>query len=99
MALAAARFGHLDVVVSNAGVLSANGRIHNLATEEWERAFRINLLGAVNNIRAAVAVMRPQAIRIHRPDRVGLRTDRVVTCGSVLRDQGSRDPAGEGGSH
>ncbi len=60
MSLAAERFGRLDVVIGNAGVLSANGRIHNLATEEWERAFRINLLGAVNNIRAAVALMRPQ---------------------------------------
>jgi len=58
--LAVERFGHLDVMISNAGVLSPNGRIHNLATEDWERAFRINLLGAVNGIRAAVAVMRPQ---------------------------------------
>jgi meso-butanediol dehydrogenase / (S,S)-butanediol dehydrogenase / diacetyl reductase len=33
---------------------------HNLATEDWERAFRINLLGAVNGIRAAVPVMRAQ---------------------------------------
>jgi meso-butanediol dehydrogenase / (S,S)-butanediol dehydrogenase / diacetyl reductase len=56
----AERFGRLDVVVSNAGVLSPNGRIHNLATEDWERAFRINLLGAVNAIKASVAVMRPQ---------------------------------------
>jgi 3-oxoacyl-[acyl-carrier protein] reductase len=54
------RYGHLDVLISNAGVLSSNGRIHNLATEEWERAFRINVLGAVNGIRAAVEVMRPQ---------------------------------------
>ena len=57
---AVARFGRLDVMIGNAGVLSSNGRIHNLETEEWERAFRINLLGAVNGIRAAVAVMRPQ---------------------------------------
>ncbi len=60
IALAHKRFGRLDVLISNAGVLSPNGRIHNLATDDWERAFRINVLGAVNGIRAAVAVMRPQ---------------------------------------
>jgi NAD(P)-dependent dehydrogenase (short-subunit alcohol dehydrogenase family) len=58
--LARRRFGHLDALISNAGVLSPNGRIHNLAIEEWERAFRINVLGAVNGIRAAVGVMRAQ---------------------------------------
>ena len=57
---AVGRFGRLDVLISNAGVLSPSGRIHNLATEDWERAFRVNVLGAVNGIRAAVPVMREQ---------------------------------------
>ena len=54
------RFGRLDVLISNAGVLSPNGRIHNLNTEDWERSFRVNVLGSVNAVRAAVGVMRPQ---------------------------------------
>jgi 3-oxoacyl-[acyl-carrier protein] reductase len=54
------RFGRLDVLISNAGVLAQNGRIHNLEVEDWERSFRINVLGPVNGIKAAVAVMRPQ---------------------------------------
>jgi 3-oxoacyl-[acyl-carrier protein] reductase len=54
------RFGRLDVLISNAGILSPNGRIHNLDTAEWERAYRVNVLGPVNGIRAAVAVMRPR---------------------------------------
>jgi NAD(P)-dependent dehydrogenase (short-subunit alcohol dehydrogenase family) len=31
-----------------------------MTTDDWERAFRINVLGAVNGVRAAVPVMRKQ---------------------------------------
>ena len=59
-ALAVERFGKIDVLISNAGVLAPNGRIHNLTTEDWERSLRVNVLGSVNGIRAAVGVMRKQ---------------------------------------
>lgn len=54
------QFGRVDVFISNAGVLAPNGRIHNLSVDDWDRVYRVNLLGAVNGIRAAVTVMRPQ---------------------------------------
>jgi meso-butanediol dehydrogenase / (S,S)-butanediol dehydrogenase / diacetyl reductase len=54
------RFGRLDVMISNAGFLAPNGRIHNLTDEDWDRSFRINVLGSVHAIKAATAVMRPQ---------------------------------------
>ncbi|CAO5191872.1 Short-chain dehydrogenase [Frankia sp. AiPs1] len=56
--LAVERFGRLDVLISNAGVLAPNGRIHNLATADWDRSYRINVLGAVNAVHAAVGPMR-----------------------------------------
>ena len=98
VARAVERFGRLDVLISNAGVLAPNGRIHNLATEDWQRAFRINVMGAVNGIRAAVPVMRAQ------------KSGSIVLTASVagltawsharpvLRDEGRRDFAGEGRS-
>ncbi|HWD55594.1 MAG TPA: SDR family oxidoreductase [Acidimicrobiales bacterium] len=58
--LAVERFGRLDAFISNAGVLSPNGRIHNLSTQDWERAFSVNVLGAVHGIKAAVPIMRAQ---------------------------------------
>ena len=60
IAHATEKFGRVDVLISNAGVLSPNGRIHNLSTEDWERSFRVNVMGAVNGIRAVVPTMRAQ---------------------------------------
>lgn len=60
VARAVERFGRVDVLISNAGVLNQNGRIHNLTAADWDRCFRINVMGAVNGIKAAVGVMRAQ---------------------------------------
>ena len=60
VARAMERFGRLDVLISNAGVLAPNGRIHNLTDADWSRVVNINLMGAVHAVQAAVPVMRRQ---------------------------------------
>ena len=45
------RFGRLDVLISNAGVLAPNGRIHNLTDADWRRVIDINLMGSVHAVR------------------------------------------------
>jgi NAD(P)-dependent dehydrogenase (short-subunit alcohol dehydrogenase family) len=52
------RFDRLDVMINNAGMLSPNARMHNLSAEDWARAVRVNLMGVVHGITAAVRVMR-----------------------------------------
>jgi NAD(P)-dependent dehydrogenase (short-subunit alcohol dehydrogenase family) len=58
VAAAMEEFGRVDVMINNAGVLSPNGRMHNLTDEDWRLAFDVNLLGAVHGVVAAVKVMR-----------------------------------------
>lgn len=50
------RFGRLDVLVVNAGVLSW-GRLFELTEEQWDTVIAVNLSGAWRTVRAAVPAM------------------------------------------
>jgi NAD(P)-dependent dehydrogenase (short-subunit alcohol dehydrogenase family) len=50
------RFGSVRLLVNNAGIETL-GKIWELSAEQWERALRINVLGAVNGVRAFAPAM------------------------------------------
>jgi 3-oxoacyl-[acyl-carrier protein] reductase len=51
-------FGHIDVLVNNAGVYGPMGPIEDADWGQWEAAVRINLLGSVLACRAVIPHMR-----------------------------------------
>jgi SDR family mycofactocin-dependent oxidoreductase len=51
-----ARFGRLDILVANAGVLSWN-RLWEMSEEQWDTVIGVNLSGAWRTVRAAVPAM------------------------------------------
>jgi len=53
---AVARFGRLDVLVANAGVLSWN-RLWEMSEEQWDTVLDVNLSGTWRTIRAVVPAM------------------------------------------
>jgi len=52
-------WGHLDIAVSNAGVLFA-GAVSEIEPARWEKVIQVNLVGYFNVARAAARVMIPQ---------------------------------------
>ncbi|WP_426663905.1 glucose 1-dehydrogenase [Rhodanobacter aciditrophus] len=53
-----ARFGHLDVLVNNAGISGANKPTHELSEAEWDRVQAINVKGVFFCTKHAIGPMR-----------------------------------------
>ncbi|MUL50156.1 SDR family oxidoreductase [Mycobacterium sp. CBMA293] len=77
-AAAEAGGGHLDVMVSAAGVYDDYAGIDDTSPELWDRLISINLTGAFYAHRAAARVVRP-------------RTGRLITIGSIGGSRGAAD--------
>lgn len=54
-----AKFGRVDVLFNNAGVMPVNN-LSELAHQEWQQMLDINVKGVLNGIAAALPVMRKQ---------------------------------------
>ena len=55
-----ARFGRLDVLIGNAGVIDPIAQLADADPEAWGKAIDINLKGIFYGLRAALPVMRAQ---------------------------------------
>ncbi|MGL6208821.1 MAG: SDR family oxidoreductase [Paracoccaceae bacterium] len=55
-----ARYGRVDVLINNAGVIDPIGRLAEVDPADWARAVDINLKGVFNGIRAVLPGMKAQ---------------------------------------
>lgn len=55
-----ARWGRLDALINNAGVIDPISRIEDADPESWGRAIDINLKGVMHGMRAAIPQMKAQ---------------------------------------
>jgi len=55
-----ARFGSLDVMINNAGVITPIGRIEDVDAEAWSTMIDINLKGVFHGMKAVLSVMAAQ---------------------------------------
>jgi NADP-dependent 3-hydroxy acid dehydrogenase YdfG len=71
------RFGRIDVLVNNAGVMPLS-RLDALRTDEWNRMIDVNLRGVLHGIAAVLPIMQAQHCGhiVNIASVSGLRVDR-----------------------
>ena len=57
---ACSRFGSLDIMFANAGIVGTYGPVDELPLEEWDFTMQVNLRGVVCCFKHAARVMKPQ---------------------------------------
>lgn len=58
------RFGRIDALVNNGGVIEPIAPVAEGSLEEWEQLWRVNVLGAVRLIQLALPHLRPRRGRV-----------------------------------
>ncbi|MDC0659127.1 SDR family oxidoreductase [Leisingera sp. SS27] len=53
------KFGSLDILINNAGVIEPISRLEDASPEGWGKLIDINLKGVFNGMRAALPLMKP----------------------------------------